>query len=342
MARVQEGRPGAANYSAAGTWTAGADRPAAARGTSTLEYGRMAWNVLNSGINAYSVIPKRPWNRFYSVVTKSGEWIRAEQRPKITQLLFGFAAEWLADNSEHGHPSRHQLRVFMAELFADYTNRALLSDDYAAARSGRGVTPLGWLISNRNEAALEESDYGPWDSLGRSDAYESTVVSPSGTLGTRGRLSRRTLLDAMNQSRANGGEVGFMLGSHAASGAIQEAFDPSQGTEGALGEALMEVGVGGARPATGQGVAIHVPSVYGVPFLTVAGAGDRIFGIDSTDGLGMPGMGISVAVPPTYSEASIDAAGSNGAYAGRGAYWTSHDLCCGRFCGQFKIRDIEM
>ena len=338
MTRVREAGPGTANCGASDTWTAGADPPAAARVARNQEYGKMAWNILNSGINAYSVMPKSPWSRCYPVATKLGGWIRAERHPKTTQLQFSFAAEWLADNSEYGHPSTHQLRMFMAELFADETNRALLSDDYVAARSERGVTPLGWLISNRDEAALEESDYDLWDILdgGRSDAYECTVVSPSGTLGTRGRMSRRTLLDAINQSRANGGDVGFMLGSHAAAGAILEASDPSQVTNGAMGEALIEVGVGGARPATGQGVAIQVPSMDGVPFITVDGAGDRIFGIDSADWLGMPRMGINVAVPPTYSEAGIDAAGSNG------AYWTSHDLCCGRFRGQFKIRDIQM
>ena len=343
MARVQKAWPETPDYGdAVGTFLSDStDPPAAARVARSQEYGQLAWNILNSGINAYSAMPKRPWNRRDPVVTKSGDWIMKERRPKITQLQFVLAAEWLADNSEYGDPNMHQLLTFMAEQFADYTNRALLSDDYATARSGKGVTPLGWLISNRDEAALEESNHGLWDDVGMGRSGECTVVSPGGTLDTRGRLSRRTFLDAMEQSRANGGDVGFMVGSHAALGAIQEISDPSQVTDNAIGEALIEVGVGGVGPATGRGVAIQVPSMYGVPFLTVDWAGDRIFGIDSTDGLGGPRMSIGVAVPPTYSEAGF-AAGSDGAYAGRGAYWTRHELCCNRFCGQFKIRDIEM
>ena len=292
-------------------------------------------------------------------------------KPKIAQIPFGASTvhEWLANNSKDDiWGSLSSLRTYMAVQHKELLNQMLLADVQAeaAAASADYAGTSNWETLDRLISSDAEEDaiggtfadfYDPWDTLDRDVAskYDSTVVSASGTLNTNGGLTKSTIISTLRKTRKAGGkDPNVLLGSHEVYSEIQEIFEPA--TRYPMGESLVEIDVNGIKTFNGHGVGLQVASVYGIPFIPTKDAPQdtndtsevgRLFGLDTSDrdGFGYPRLGIQIAVPTTYNEATRNTAAfpfTNGAFTEKGIYWTMGETICRRFNGNFKIRDISL
>ena len=217
----------------------------------------------------------------------------------------------------------------------------------AAAASGPYAGNTNWETLDRVISAKAERDvfgtahadyYDPWDALDRdaSTDYDSTVLSPSGTIGDNGLLTNSTLNTALELNKDAGGkDPDVWLGSHAVYRQIQDIFNPSVRYSG-IGEANVVIDVNGVQTHEGTGVGLQIPAVYGIPFISTAdsprNSGDasevgRLFGLDTSDedGFGYPRIGIQVARPTTYMETGSGAPGwpfTTGVFGEKAVYWT--------------------
>ena len=293
-------------------------------------------------------------------------------KPKVAQIGFGSSMimEWLVNNGQDdAWGSMANLRMYMALQHSELLNQMMLADvqgQAAAAASNAPYTPtLDWETADRlvsddaEEDAVGGAGTGFYDAYGLLDRdsgtkYDSTVVAPSGTIGTTAALTKSAILEAQRKSRSAGGirDVSFMIGGHEVYSELQELF------EGALryghNESIITLDVGGVKTFTGTGVGLRVASVYGVPFIATKDAPahgttevGRIFGLDISDGegFGRPRMCVSLSHLTDYREADMSNPAwpfVTGGFKGQGVYFTAGDLLCSRFPGQFKIRDIRV
>ena len=296
-------------------------------------------------------------------------------RPKTAQLPFSATEvmEWLATHSKDDiWGGLGSLRLYMAVQHKEFLNRKLLADvEGTVTGSGThtGTTDFETLdrivSSSAEEDALGGSttgSYDPWaagNDVDRdsSTVYDSTVEAASGTIGTNGVLTDDTLRTFQRKIRiAAGKDPNVFLGSHEVYSEIQGLYMPSVRIPNPYGEALVQVDVNGIQTFKGTGVGIHVDSIYGIPFIPSKDApsdsGDsseigRLFALDTSDaeGYGYPRIGIQIAIPTEYYEATRRSAGYpfiNNAFVEKGVFRTMGETVCRHFKSQGKIRDIKL
>ena len=296
-------------------------------------------------------------------------------KPKTAQLPFSATEvmEWLATHSKDDiWGGLGSLRLYMAVQHKEFLNRMLLADvEGTVTGSGThtGTTDFETLdrivSSSAEEDALGGSttgSYDPWaagNDVDRdsSTVYDSTVESASGTIGTNGVLTDDTLRTFLRKIRiAAGKDPNVFLGSHEVYSEIQGLYMPSVRIPNPYGEALVQVDVNGIQTFKGTGVGIHVDSIYGIPFIPSKDApsdsGDsseigRLFALDTSDaeGYGYPRIGIQIAIPTEYYEATRRSAGYpfiNNAFVEKGVFRTMGETVCRHFRSQGKIRDIKL
>ncbi len=304
-----------------------------------------------------------------------------ELRPKTAQLPFGTSEvmEWLATHSKDDiWGGLGSLRLFMAVQHKELLNRMILRDIEGPADDAccNHTTEVNWesldriVSSDAEEDALggcQTSFYDPWidsatiDRDGANAAFDTTVCSASGTIGTNGILTDDVIRTFLRKIRiAAGKDPNVLIGSHEAYSEIQGLYQPSVRIPNPYGEKLVQIDVNGIQTFKGTGVGIHVDSVYGVPFIpskdapsdTSCCAPDacevgRIFGLDTSDaeGYGYPRMGLMIAIPTEYYEATRRSPGYpfiNDAFVEKGLFRTMGETTCRHFKSQGKIRDIKL
>jgi len=300
-------------------------------------------------------------------------------RPKTAQLPFSASEvmEWLATHSKDDiWGGLGSLRLFMAVQHKEFLNRMLLADVEAEAGSAGSSNDNGGtkdfetldriISSDAEEDALGGSSakyYNPWaanadiDRDGNAGEFDSTVESASGTIGTNGVLTDDTLRTFLRKIRiAAGKDPNVFLGSHEVYSEIQGLYMPSVRIPNPYGEALVQVDVNGIQSFKGTGVGIHVDSIYGIPFIpskdAPSNSGDsaeigRLFALDTSDaeGYGYPRIGIQVAIPTEYYEATRRTPAYpfvNNAFVEKGVFRTMGETVCRHFKSQGKIRDIKL
>ena len=131
---------------------------------------------------------------------------------------------------------------------------------------------------------------------------------------------------------------------------------PSVRIPNPYGEALVQIDVNGIQTFKGTGVGIHVDSIYGVPFIPTKDAPSRasdttevgrLIALDTSDaeGYGYPRIGIQIAIPTEYYEATRRSPGYpfiNAAFVEKGLFRTMGETVCRHFKSQGKIRDIKL
>ena len=296
-------------------------------------------------------------------------------RPKTAQLPFSATEvmEWLATHSKDDiWGGLGSLRLYMAVQHKEFLNRMLLADvegTITGSGTNAGTTDFESLdrivSSSAEEDALGASttgSYDPWAANATIDRdsgtdFDSTVESASGTIGTNGVLTDDTLRTFLRKIRiAAGKDPNVFLGSHEVYSEIQGLYMPSVRIPNPYGESLVQIDVNGIQTFKGTGVGIHVDSIYGIPFIPSKDApsdsGDaseigRLFALDTSDaeGYGYPRIGIQIAIPTEYYEATRRSAGYpfiNNAFVEKGVFRTMGETVCRHFKSQGKIRDIKL
>ena len=190
-----------------------------------------------------------------------------------------------------------------------------------------------------------------------STTYDATVESASGTIGTNGVLTDDTIRTFLRKIRIAGGkDPNVLLGSHEVYSEIQGIYTPQVRVKNPYGEQVVQIDVNGIKTFEGTGVGLHVDSLYGIPFIpskdAPSDAGDteevgRLFALDTSDseGYGYPRLGIQVAIPTEYYEATRRSPGYpfiNNAFVEKGLFRTMGETVCRHFKSQGKIRDIKL
>lgn len=300
-------------------------------------------------------------------------------RPKTAQLPFSASEvmEWLATHSKDDiWGGLGSLRLFMAVQHKELLNRMLLADVElpAVTSCGAFTGTLDWETLDRIISSDAEEDvtggccgtgnYDPWaGSAGAcidrdsGTTFDSTVDSPSGSIGTNGIITDDVLRTFLRKIRKKAGkDPNVFLGSHEVYSEIQGLYMPSVRIPNPYGEALVQVDVNGIQTFKGTGVGIHVDSIYGVPFIPTKDAPSnacdssevgRLFALDTSDaeGYGYPRLGIMVSIPTEYYEATRRSPGYpfiNNAFVEKGVFRTMGEVVCRSFIAQGKIRDISL
>lgn len=298
-------------------------------------------------------------------------------RPKTAQLPFSASEvmEWLATHSKDDiWGGLGSLRLFMAVQHKENINKMLLADvenDAATASANHSGTnnfeTLDRIVSaDAEEDALGGSYtdfYDPWKGAtsvvdrDTGTTFDSTVDSASGTIGTNGRLTDDTIRTHLRKIRiAAGKDPNVFLGSQEVYSEIQGLYLPQVRIANPYGEALVQIDVNGIQTFKGTGVGIHVDSIYGVPFIPSKDAPKnssdtseigRLFALDVSDaeGYGYPRLGIQIAIPTEYYEATRRSPGYpfiNNAFVEKGVFRTMGETVCRHFKAQGKIRDIKL
>jgi hypothetical protein len=296
-------------------------------------------------------------------------------KPKTAQLPFSASEvmEWLATHSKDDiWGGLGSLRLFMAVQHKEFLNRALLKDAQAGAAAG-GVfagtldfESLDRIISSHAEETAVggggSKHYNCWAAnadinrdTNAMPEFDCTVESAGGAIGTQGVLTDDTLRTFLRKIRiAAGKDPNVFLGSHEVYSEIQGLYMPSVRVANPYGESLVQIDVNGIQTFKGTGVGIHVDSIYGVPFIPTKDAPQngstevgRLFALDTSDaeGYGYPRIGIQVAIPTEYYEATRRTPAYpfvNNAFVEKGVYRTMGETVCRHFKSQGKIRDIKL
>lgn len=300
-----------------------------------------------------------------------------EVRPKTAQIPFSASEvmEWLSTHSKDDiWGGLGSLRLFMAVQHKELLNRMLLAvvvSDCMAFAGTNDFETLDRIVSNDAEedacGGAGSRHYNPWAGTPCAAAqvdrdtltlYDSTVDTGNacGTIGgADGILTDDLLRTHLRKIRiAAGKDPNVFLGSHEIYSEIQGLYMPSVRIPNPYGEALVQIDVNGIQTFKGTGVGIHVDSIYGVPFIPTkdaptGGAGEigRLLALDTSDaeGYGYPRIGIQIAIPTEYYEATRRSPGYpfiNAAFVERGVFRTMGETICRHFKSQGKIRDIKL
>jgi len=295
-------------------------------------------------------------------------------KPKTLQYVFEASEllEQLVDNSrDDNYGSLAQQRVYASDQFKERVNLMLANKptDVVAthALEELNLESLDVIVSASAEQAHEAhanvtSLYTPWFAANgagvqRNGAtvHDSTVKSPSGTLGTKDVLTDAVLRETLAEIRiAAGKEPTVMIGGQDTYSEVQSIYMNAyriQNTADLRTE--FSVGVNGVDTFTGTGAGLHISTIYGLPFIpskdiggSAAGQVDNLYILNTSADKNAPNkplLGMQILKPIVYYEAGKRQQGYpfiNEAFTDRALYNMLGETTCRNFKAQAKIRDI--
>lgn len=295
-------------------------------------------------------------------------------RPKTLQYVFEASEllEQLVDNSrDDNYGSLAQQRVYASDQFKERVNEqlTLIPTDVAATDASErlNLESLDRIIASFAEYTFEDhatvaDNYDPWKLANGSgidratDAtYDSTVVSPSGTIGTADVLTDAIIRETLATLRIAGGkEPTVFIGGQNTYAEVQSIYMNAyriQNTADLRTE--FSVGVNGVDTFTGTGAGLHLATVYGLPFIpskdtpqNAEASVDNLMILNTSADKNAPNkplIGIQVLKPIVYYEAGKRQQGYpfiNEAFTDRALYNMLAETTCRNFKAQGKIRDI--
>ena len=295
-------------------------------------------------------------------------------KPKTLQYVFEASEllEQLVDNSrDDNYGSLAQQRVYASDQFKERVNLMLAAKptDVVAthALEELNLESLDVIVSASAEQAHEAHAvltdlYNPWKGangagVNRNGAttWDSTVKSPSGTLGTKDVLTDAVLRETLAEIRiAAGKEPTVMIGGQDTYSEVQSIYMNAyriQNTADLRTE--FSVGVNGVDTFTGTGAGLHISTIYGLPFIpskdiggSATGQVDNLYILNTSADKNAPNkplLGMQILKPIVYYEAGKRQQGYpfiNEAFTDRALYNMLGETTCRNFKAQAKIRDI--
>jgi len=365
MERYFYGAGNAMGYSYSGSELLKADSPmlSSTAGTYQAIYGRKVWSQLNQEFNAFSVLPKRPWERSgWRVITarpsftKGGGLAENSTLPDTTKPTFQHIAAkpktiahtfdmsetamFLADKDDGLGDIRSVLKEEMGKHHAEHVNRMLLED--VTTPAGNDLESLDRITSADSTAMTSGTHYDAGDddiySIDRSANSWAYAEGNADTGSVNRNLSLDQLDDLFQKIWVRGGNPKVMLTGYDTLMRLQQLLQSQQRF---MEEKRVTPTYNGVKGVPGMEAGFIVATYNGVPIIpskdVPTDSLSRIYYLD-TDYLYF-----STAIPTQYFESGIETGdpfainrlGQEGMYRTMGEVWTTF------FGGHGSIRDLK-
>ena len=368
MERYYYGAGNAMGYSYTGSELLKADSPmlSSTAGTYQAIYGRKVWSQLNQEFNAFSIMPKKPWDRSgWRVITdkpNSGalhggvaenatlpETVKPTfqhiaAKPKTIAHTFDMSetAIFLADKDDGLGDIRSVLKEEMGKHHAEMVNKMLLTDVDTPA--GNNFESLDRITAN--DATMgQDTNWvsGAADldiySIDRSANSWSDAEINAGTAGADRVLSLDQLDDLFQKIWLRGGNPKVMLTGYDTLMRLQQLLQSQQRF---MEEKRVTPTYNGVKGVPGIEAGFIVATYNGVPIIPTKDMDDdgnlsKIYYLDTDY------MHFSTAIPTQYFESGIETGdpfainrlGQEGLYRTMGEVWTTF------FGAQGSVRNLK-
>ena len=368
MERYYYGAGNSMGYSYSGSELLKADAPmlSTTGGTYNAIYGRKVWSQMNQEFNAFSILPKRPWDRSgWRVLTdkpNSGavhggvaenatlpdtvkptfQHVAAKPKTVVHTFDMSETAIFLADKDDGMGDIRSVLKEEMGKHHAEMTNKMLLLDVDTTADNG--FESIDRVTTGDSTGMTAGTHY----TAGREDIYsinrDGTANSWSyaevnaDTGATDRVLSLDQLDDLFQKIWVRGGNPKVMLTGYDTLMRLQQLLQSQQRF---MEEKRVTPTYNGVKGVPGMEAGFVVATYNGVPIIpskdVKADTISRMYFLDTDY------MYFSTAIPTQYYESGIETGdpfainrlGQEGMYRTMGELWTTF------FGGQGSIRDLK-
>jgi len=365
MERYYYGAGNAMGYSYSGSELLKADAPmlSTTAGTWQAIYGRKVWSQLNQEFNAFSILPKRPWERSgWRVITARPSFAKgggvAENatlpdttkpafqniaaKPKTVVHTFDMSetAMFLADKDDGLGDIRSVLKEEMGKHHAEHINKMLLEDVTTVAANDfesldritcgdTSVMGSGYYDANDEDIYSIDRSANTW-SFAEADA--------SGTKGTDRTLSLDHLDSVFQKTWERGGNPKVILTGYDTLMRLQQLLQSQQRF---LEEKRVTPTSNGVKGVPGIEAGFIVSTYNGVPIIPTKDMPkdtlSRMYFLDTDYTY------FSTAIPTQYFESGIETGdpfainrlGQEGMYRTMGELWTTF------FGGHASVRDLK-
>ena len=368
MERYYYGAGNAMGYSYSGSELLKADSPmlSTTAGTYQAIYGRKVWSQLNQEFNAFSILPKRPWDRSgWRVITEKPNagvvhggvaenailpdtvkptFQHIAAKPKTIAHTFDMSetAIFLADRDDGLGDIRAVLKEEMGKHHAEMVNKMLLADvDTPAANNFESLDRITASHSVMGGGATHVSADADMDiySIDRSANSWADAEVNADSAGTDRVLALDQLDTLFQQIWERGGNPKVMLTGYDTLMRLQQLLQSQQRF---MEEKRVTPTYNGVKGVPGIEAGFIVATYNGVPIIPTKDMDDdgnlsKIYYLD-TDYLYF-----STAIPTQYFESGIETGdpfainrlGQEGLYRTMGEVWTTF------FGAQGSIRDLK-
>ena len=365
MERYFYGAGNAMGYSYSGSELLKADSPmlSSTAGTYQAIYGRKVWSQLNQEFNAFSVLPKRPWERSgWRVITarpsftKGGGLAENSTLPDTTKPTFQHIAAkpktiahtfdmsetamFLADKDDGLGDIRSVLKEEMGKHHAEHVNRMLLED--VTTPAGNDLESLDRITSADSTAMTSGTHYDAGDddiySIDRSANSWAYAEGNADTGSVNRNLSLDQLDDLFQKIWVRGGNPKVMLTGYDTLMRLQQLLQSQQRF---MEEKRVTPTYNGVKGVPGMEAGFIVATYNGVPIIpskdVPTDSLSRIYYLDTEY------LYFSTAIPTQYFESGIETGdpfainrlGQEGMYRTMGEVWTTF------FGGHGSVRDLK-
>jgi len=368
MERYYYGAGNSMGYSYSGSELLKADAPmlSTTGGTYNAIYGRKVWSQMNQEFNAFSILPKRPWDRSgWRVLTdkpNSGavhggvaenatlpdtvkptfQHVAAKPKTVVHTFDMSETAIFLADKDDGMGDIRSVLKEEMGKHHAEMTNKMLLLDVDTTADNN--FESIDRVTTGDSSAMTAGTHY----TAGREDIYSinrdgsdnswSYAEVNADTGATDRVLSLDQLDDLFQKIWVRGGNPKVMLTGYDTLMRLQQLLQSQQRF---MEEKRVTPTYNGVKGVPGMEAGFVVATYNGVPIIpskdVKADVISRMYFLDTDY------MYFSTAIPTQYYESGIETGdpfainrlGQEGMYRTMGELWTTF------FGGQGSIRDLK-
>lgn len=366
MERYYYGAGNAMGYSYSGSELLKADSPmmSTTAGTYQAIYGRKVWSQLNQEFNAFSILPKKPWDRSgWRVITGKPNggalhggvaenatlpetvkptFQHVAAKPKTIAHTFDMSetAIFLADRDDGMGDIRSVLKEEMGKHHAEMVNKMLLTDVSTAAANNfesldRITTGNTNMVSGTHYDAGDEDIY----SIDRSSNTWSFAEDNCDSSSVNRTLSLDHLDTLFQQIWERGGNPKVILTGYDTLMRLQQLLQSQQRF---MEEKRVTPTYNGVKGVPGIEAGFIVATYNGVPIIPTKdmpddGAISRMYFLDTDY------MHFSTAIPTQYFESGIETGdpfainrlGQEGLYRTMGEVWTTF------FGAQGSVRDLK-
>jgi len=343
-------------YSYSGSELLKADAPmlSTTAGTYQAIYGRKVWSQLNQEFNAFSILPKRPWERSgWRVITERPSFtvgggvaenatlpdttkptfqhIAAKPKTIVHTFDMSETAMFLSDKDDGLGDIRAILKEEMGKHHAEHINKMLTQDKATVA--GNDFESLDRVTVGSNETGSDIDMYSIDRNL---NSWSYSEVNQNG--GTDRNLSLDQLDDLFQKTWTRGGNPKVILTGYDTLMRLQQLLQSQQRF---MEEKRVTPTYNGVKGVPGIEAGFIVATYNGVPIIPSKDVQpdtlSRMYFLD-TDYLYF-----STAIPTQYFESGIETGdpfainrlGQEGMYRTMGELWTTF------FGGHGSIRDLK-